>query len=236
MHVPTDAVRDELIATGLVDAEKVDTVPNVVEMPDLSALGAPLEGQARPYVLVVGHAEPRKDYQLVHAVAGPVRALGAEIVTVGRSRAEGAARGYRAGRVGGTGRRKGGSPALGTASDVRRLGIVSDSELARLYAHARAVLAPSRYEGFGLVPLEALAAGAWVVASEIPAHREVLGEAVTYFAPGDPAGAIAALRPALLATDAERQDRARVGRQRAGRFSRSRAAGCFERSVAAALR
>lgn len=238
LHVVSEVVRAELIATGLVDAQKVDTVSNIVELPDMATCMPHPTGQAEPYVLVVGHAERRKDHALVHALAGAIRSLGAEVVTVGRSEAEGAARGYRAGRVRTAERTAERSRGIGGGAPpptpVRNLGIVSDPELARLYFHARAVLAPSRYEGFGLVPLEALAAGAWVVASDIPPHREVLGEAVTYFQPGDVAGAVASLRRALLATDAERQTRAKAGRARAAMFSPSRAASCFERSVAAA--
>jgi len=52
---------------------------------------------------------------------------------------------------------------------------VSDEELVRLYAGARVVLVPSREEGFGLPVLEAFMSGAPVVASDIPALREVSG-------------------------------------------------------------
>ncbi len=52
-------------------------------------------------------------------------------------------------------------------------------------AQASVVLCPAREEGFGLVGLEALATGAAVVASDIPAHREVLGDAAWFAKPGD---------------------------------------------------
>ncbi len=233
LHVASDAVRTELIATGVVDPEKVDTVPMIVELPDMAELLPPPAGQVQPYVLVVGHAEQRKDYALVHAVAGAVGALGAQVLTVGRSPAQGASTGYRAGGGGGAHRSRRVDPAPPPANEVRNLGIVSDSELTQLYLHARAVLAPSRYEGFGLVPLEALAAGALVVASDIPAHREVLGDAVTYFPPGDVLSAVSSLRRAFLAGDAERERRAAAGRARASRFSGAHAADCFERSLEA---
>jgi glycosyltransferase involved in cell wall biosynthesis len=57
---------------------------------------------------------------------------------------------------------------------------LSRAELAALYGRAALVLVPSEREGFGLPVLEALAAGAAVVASEIPFLREVAGSAVTY--------------------------------------------------------
>ncbi|MDQ8172232.1 MAG: glycosyltransferase family 1 protein [Gemmatimonadota bacterium] len=65
---------------------------------------------------------------------------------------------------------------------------VSDAELATLYAGARAVLVPSREEGFGLPVLEAFAAGAPVVASDIPPIREVSGGLATLLHPDDHEG------------------------------------------------
>jgi glycosyltransferase involved in cell wall biosynthesis len=53
---------------------------------------------------------------------------------------------------------------------------VSDAELDRLYRGAVALVLPSRYEGFGFTPLEAMARGCPVVASDIPAIREISGD------------------------------------------------------------
>ena len=65
------------------------------------------------------------------------------------------------------------------------LGRVSDASLNWLYAHARAFIFPSTYEGFGIPPLEAQAAGAPVIASDIPAVREALDQSALFFAPMD---------------------------------------------------
>ena len=65
---------------------------------------------------------------------------------------------------------------------------VSERELAALYAGARVVLVPSRAEGFGLPVLEAFASGAPVVASDIPALREVGGGLAEHVAPDDLTG------------------------------------------------
>jgi glycosyltransferase involved in cell wall biosynthesis len=62
---------------------------------------------------------------------------------------------------------------------------VSDEELAACYAGARVVLVPSRAEGFGLPLLEAFSAGAPVVASDIPALREVSGGLAVHVPPDD---------------------------------------------------
>jgi alpha-1,3-rhamnosyl/mannosyltransferase len=69
--------------------------------------------------------------------------------------------------------------------NVHLTGHVSDEHLAALYSAAHALVLPSRYEGFGLAAVEALACGTPVVAFEAPALREVLGERATFVAPGD---------------------------------------------------
>ena len=95
---------------------------------------------------------------------------------------------------------------LSSAADVRRrieeLGLtervilpghVSDETLACLYAGALAFVSPSASEGFGLPAVEAAASGTAVVLSDIPAHRESLGDAAFYVPVGDSAGLADAL-------------------------------------------
>jgi len=64
-------------------------------------------------------------------------------------------------------------------------------------AGAAAVIVPSWYEGFGLPALEALACGTPVVASDLPALREVLGDQAELVPPGDPAALAGALARVL---------------------------------------
>jgi len=63
---------------------------------------------------------------------------------------------------------------------------VSDEELPSLYSGATAVVVPSFYEGFGLTVLESMACGAPVIASDIPAFRELFDEAVLFINPHEP--------------------------------------------------
>lgn len=69
-----------------------------------------------------------------------------------------------------------------------------DAELNFLYANARAFVYPSRYEGFGLPPLEAMAQDCPVVASNTSSMPEVIGDAALFFDPGEPEELTAALR------------------------------------------
>jgi alpha-1,3-rhamnosyl/mannosyltransferase len=62
----------------------------------------------------------------------------------------------------------------GLAAGIRRLGYVDDQDLPALYSSAHALLFPTKYEGFGMPPIEMMACGGAVIASTAPAVREVL--------------------------------------------------------------
>jgi glycosyltransferase involved in cell wall biosynthesis len=84
--------------------------------------------------------------------------------------------------------------ACGVAAKMDLRNYVAEGELADLYARASVFGFLSEYEGFGLTPLEALAAGVPIVVLDTPIAREVYGEAAEYVAIDDPAGTAAALR------------------------------------------
>ncbi len=69
---------------------------------------------------------------------------------------------------------------------VRMLGYVPPSDLSAIYRRAHALVNPSIWEGFGLPPLEAMACQVPVVVSEVPAHREVAGDAACFVDPENP--------------------------------------------------
>ena len=70
--------------------------------------------------------------------------------------------------------------------DIKFLGYVPDTQLADLYRQADIFASVSLYEGFGFPPLEALASGCRVLVSDIPSHRETLGDCATFVNPLDP--------------------------------------------------
>jgi glycosyltransferase involved in cell wall biosynthesis len=110
------------------------------------------------------------------------------------------------------------------------LGYVSDAALAELYRRCAVFCYPSLGEGFGLPVLEAMAAGATVLTSDISSLPEVGGDAVAYADPTD-VGAISGQLQALLRDDALRAELAARARARAARFSW----GAFAETVLGAL-
>jgi glycosyltransferase involved in cell wall biosynthesis len=135
-----------------------------------------------PYFLAVGTVEARKDLET--AVRAIVSLAGVRLVSVG-PQTKYAARVLAVARE------------LAVADRVELRGYVSEETLHELYAGATALVFPSRYEGFGLPPLQALAAGVPVVAADIPVLREVLGDCALWARPGDAESFTDRLRQAL---------------------------------------
>jgi len=81
------------------------------------------------------------------------------------------------------------------------LGPVSDGRLSRLYRHARALVHLAEHEGFGLTPVEAMAHGTRVVASDIPVLRETLGAHATFVPKNDPKAVAWSLDEAVFTED-----------------------------------
>jgi alpha-1,3-rhamnosyl/mannosyltransferase len=71
------------------------------------------------------------------------------------------------------------------AAGAIHLGYVADEDLPALYSAASALLFPTRYEGFGLPPVETLACGGRVIASDLPVVREAVGRHATFLNPDD---------------------------------------------------
>jgi len=107
---------------------------------------------------------------------------------------------------------------------VRFLGFVPDQTLAVLYQLAAVFVFPSLYEGFGLPPLEAMAAGAPVITSNVSSLPEVVGDAALMIDPTD-SGAIADAMARVLGDEALRANLICRGRERVKAFS-------WQRSVA----
>lgn len=103
------------------------------------------------------------------------------------------------------------------------LGYVSDAALGELYRRAAVFCYPSLGEGFGLPVLEAMAAGAPVLTSDLSSLPEVGGDAAEYVDPLD-VGAIAQGLRRLLLSPERRAELSELGRRRAAQFSWERTA------------
>lgn len=102
----------------------------------------------------------------------------------------------------------------------------SDEEIVRLFSRAKAFVFPSFAEGFGLPPLEAMAAGVPVVCSDIPVFREVYGDAVSYVDPARPESIAEGVRKIL--TDEGLSARfALHGRERAELYRKDRSLNAY---------
>jgi len=156
--------------------EKIAVTPHGVD-PAFAPGGAP-----QGYALFVGAVQARKQPLVALEQA---RAAGLPLVVAGPEKEPALARRLR-----------------DEGADVR--GWVDKPELAELYRGATVLLLPSRYEGFGIPALEAMASGTPVVVSDDPALREVVGDAAA---------------PSVAAAVADRDAYSRKGLERAKLFS-----------------
>ena len=114
-------------------------------------------------------------------------------------------------------------------------GYLDDATLARCFKQARALIYPSRFEGFGLPPLEAMSLGCPVLTTPRTSLPEVCGDAVLYADPGD-AEEFGRRWTALEHDAALRQDLKERGLRRAAQFSWDRSARLFLDAVNSLLR
>lgn len=103
-------------------------------------------------------------------------------------------------------------------TNVRLTGYAQDGFLRALYERAAVAVFPSFYEGFHIPPVDAMALGCPVAASDIPVHREILGDAAVYFAPTD-VRSLAETLHSLIQNPDEQARLSELGRARARRFS-----------------
>ncbi|HET7295884.1 MAG TPA: glycosyltransferase [Gemmatimonadales bacterium] len=133
-----------------------------------------------PYILTVSRLEPSKNQQAVLRAAAELSpALPVHLIGWGSE--EGALR-----RL-----------AAELAVDCSFASGLSDADVVTAYRQASVVVCPSRFEGFGLSPIEATACGTRVVASDIAPHREFVGRAARFFSLDDVRDLVTAIRGAL---------------------------------------
>lgn len=196
-HVTTDSEfsRGRLIAHFEIDPQRISIVPCGVETREQGAIGSSGgrvrwndpsgREDSRPYILACGGPDPRKNIgRLIQAW----RLVSAEFPEI-QLRVFGATR----------------SKTFFTPIEydprsdegVSWVGYITDAELLHLYSGAALFVYPSLYEGFGLPPLEAMAAGVPVVLSDIPVFREMFVDAAERVNPYDVADIARGIRRVL---------------------------------------
>jgi glycosyltransferase involved in cell wall biosynthesis len=204
----SETTRDDLVERLGIDPDRVTIVPNAADARFFAA--TPLDeatrtrlGLPEQYLLTVGTIEPRKNHlTLFEALDRLSSSVRVPLVVAGRV-------GWSADEV------VAAAEACRARGTVILLDYLADELLPGVYAGAAALVYPSWYEGFGLPVVEGLATGVPVVASDVPAHREVGGDQVVYAPPGDADALAIAIESALTAP----QGTASARRARAARYS-----------------
>jgi len=212
---PTESVRRELLEWFSVAPEKVFAIPEAarecfrpMEFPETESVRRRL-GVGDEFLLAVGTIEPRKNLSvLVSAFEEVIRSRptsSLQLVIAGGA-------GWLNGPL---------FEAIEKSPVTDRILLTDylhDDDLRALYASCRAFIYPSLYEGFGLPPLEAMACGAPVIASDIPSLKETTGAAALLFDPHR-FDDLAEKLISLLRDENARLELAKSGQRRASQFS-----------------
>jgi glycosyltransferase involved in cell wall biosynthesis len=223
-RILTDSLfsRRELVRWAGIPEDKIEVVPLAADhMLEAPADDGILERHSllgNTFVLAVGSQSPHKNLELVLRALPLVSAAPFQLVVVGGANRQ-IFRGTPASNDGG----------------IRHLGYVTDAELRALYQAAACLVFPSRYEGFGLPPLEAMTCGCPVIVSRTASLPEVCGDAALYCDPTDPVDFAARIRD-VLQKPGLRDELRRRGLVQAGRFSWAATARAVFRSIDSLLR
>jgi len=212
--------RHDIVRTLGVPGERVHVVYHGVDPRFQEQGNGEFTDLAPPYVLSVGTIQRRKNLDVLVEAARELRAAGRDFTLAIAGR-----RGWKTEEFDRACKR----------TPVRLLGVVPDESLPSLYRNAAAFVQPSSYEGFGLTALEAMAAGAPVIAAEAGSLPEVVGDAGLLVPPRDVAALQAALAKVL--DHPGLADELRVaGRNRSLRFNWQQSAAEHVSAYRAALR
>lgn len=214
------ATRRDLLDTFPVDPDRVQIIyggvdPAVFKPQPHSQAGTP----ARPFLLYAGTLDPHKNLPFLFDVFTRLRdkGLDIELKLVGRHDSNRA------------------KMLIETIpphfrGDVEFVGFVTDEGLAEIMSRCAAFVFPSRNEGFGLAPVEAMACGAPVVAADAGSLPEVVGAGGTLLSPDDADSWVAELTR-LLADETYRQHSSARALSRSRAFTWAEAAEAYRRLI-----
>lgn len=215
--VDSEATRRDVMTMLHIDAQRIHVVPLGVDERFSPSSAETVDAVRHKFhlpqrfILYLGTLEPRKGIDtLIDAVAALPAESALPLVLAGK-------KGWYWDRI------QGRIHANGLKDRVRLLGYVSDEELPALYSAASVFAFPSRYEGFGLPVLEAMACGTPVITTNVSSLPEVVGDAAILIPPDQPGVLTQALHDALSNTQVAQTLR-EAGLARARLFTWERAA------------
>lgn len=171
----------------------------------------------RPFVLFVGNVKPHKNVgTLIEAFKRIAHLVDHDLVIVGRQS------GLITADLGVT------QAAATLEGRIRLAGEVEPELLQQYFVHADALVLPSLYEGFGLLPLEAMACGCPTIVARAGSLPEICGDASLYFNPTDP-DELASILLDVLSHEGVREELQELGHSHAALFSWDR---CSEATLA----
>ena len=159
--VNSQFVRRSVIERLGVPPERIHTIPLGIDHDRFT----PADGEREPFLLYPARPWPHKNHERLFEAFALLRRERPDLQLVLTG---------------------GGHDGRSVPERVVVRGLVSGEELASLYRRAACMVFPSLYEGFGQPPLEAMACGCPVAASNIPAIAEACGDAAALFDPTDP--------------------------------------------------
>jgi glycosyltransferase involved in cell wall biosynthesis len=196
---------DMLVKYGVCSREKIFIAPNGHEHAlrwDAGRARIPiLKALKRPYVLLLGSSAKHKNVGVIFGQAEQLDEAGIDVVVVGAASSIFSAN----------------APAV-VRSNIYYAGYIEDDDLAALYNGALCLVFPSKTEGFGIPPLEAMARGCPVISSNAASLMEVGGNAVAYVDPDHGDGWRDAII-SLAGNESLRVAMASQGRKQAALFS-----------------
>jgi glycosyltransferase involved in cell wall biosynthesis len=189
--VTSEFVRDRARDALALDSTRIHVVPHAID----HAVFRPGDEEREPIVLYPARGWPHKNHARLFQAFGALRETRPQLRLIltggGLERLEPLPEG------------------------VENLGVVPATQLASLYRRAACLVYPSLYEGFGIPPLEAMACGCPVAASNAGAIPEVCDDAAILFDPTD----VDAMAAAVLEADGRRDELRERGLARAALFT-----------------
>jgi glycosyltransferase involved in cell wall biosynthesis len=165
----SQSTKNEIVDHLRVPATKIKLIYEGVDDKVISQKGENIIGS--PYLLYAGNAYPHKNLKRLIQAFEKAMKNNEKLVLVGEENFF-----YK---------RINDEIIKNNFKNIILFGKATDEELASLYVNAKAFVMPSLMEGFGLPPLEAMANGCFVIASNIPSIKEICKEAAIYFDPYD---------------------------------------------------